>query len=829
MAKVRSNEILEKALPTDTGAIPRFDIKAPDGSVLASDVTLELKNKVLQSGMPVDKQAIDECLAASGAVYGDKKALVLDQENFVLFDGAPVRIKLFDTLSGACTLNVNETGAKRIKTSSGEDPDGFIKDMWVDLVYSTDKDQYVIIGGSAAYSLGANINILEEVESMKFCKVVTLDSGEQDNYSEWMRLGVISGICETENYRWYARLCEASTTIDFLRVAKVGGEVKSFKSAAFSTVPFPAGTLHYVGNNKNYGYTANGKLQLIPVRNGDCIIFAAITAFMSQDYNGSQYTHINMPGIMVGVVFPDLNIYTDTNLIKNFANADRYNGVSLVMCTQIGLLNGYLSDDGSTLFYSGFFTYNSFGASGARMFPGVLKALDTTSHTLIWEYVGTNRPTTSVGRAVWIVDETSALWFAGWNEANAVYVGGKMTFTKSAAPTQETPAGTAAAWQGLLGYAYRAPFCAGWYVSEDKHEVGLVGFDYRGPAGATVTYTGNAKLLAINIDTNTVRTVYRNMAMEYPTDAQRMSWFCLPGYADKPYVFFIGSQVCNIATYSSRVPEGLLRRETAGTGISLDDDPGMLQVPFFTDCFAPWLYAQGSQYSSDDPVFSSPSAIATFFRKSGCFTGATGIVTFADGSVAKIRPTGIIWRCEEDGVYKFIMVGGGGPGSNKKAGNAGSITVASCFVAAGTDVQLLPGHGGAMLPSDQASILGFNTNANAVSLGPGGPANTVVKIGDTILMAAAAKDWQDNGPAPYGGVHNDSASSNNTKFGGGAGGYDLSIYGGNGVDDANNVYLLPDRNGGKSGETGNPTGGVGYGAGGTFLQPGNNGCIVIIR
>lgn len=828
MAKVRADEVLGKAVSTDSVAVPRYDLVAPDGTAVATNVTLSLKNPIVQQGMNVDKVAMDECLAASGLAGGTKKALTLSQENFALFDGAPVRIKLFDTLSGAATLNVNNTGAKRIKTSSDEDPDGFIKDMWVDLVYSADKDQYVIIGGSAAYSLGANINILEEVESMKFCKVVTLDSGEQDNYSEWMRLGVISGICETENYRWYARLCEASTTIDFLRVAKVGGEVRSFKSGAFSTIPFPAGTLHYISNDNQYGYTANGKLQLIPVRNGDCIIFAAITAFYSQEYNGNQWTYVNMPGIMVGVVFPDLNVYTDTNLIRNFTNSDRYNGVSLVMCTQIGLLNGYLSDDGSTLFYTGFTTYSNFAASGTRMFPGTLRALSTVSHTMLWEYIGTNRPTTAVGRAVWILDETSALWFAGWNEKNANYAGGKMTFTKSAAPAQETPAGTAAAWQGLLYTDYRAPFCSGWYVSKEKHEVGLVGFDYRGPAGITAGTSGYAKLLAINTDTNTVRTVYHVIAMEAPSDRSRASWFCLPGYVDNPYVFFIGSQTCNIQMATNELPEGLLRRETVGTGISLDDDPGMLQVPFFTDCFAPWIYKQGDQYSSKY-MFSSPSAVADLFRKSGCFTGATGIVTFADGSITKIRPTGILWHCEEDGVYKFIMVGGGGPGSLKKAGNAGSITVASCFIAAGTDVLLQPGHGGAMLPTQEASILGLMTNASAVSLGPGGPANTVVKIGDTILMAAAAKNWQDNGPAPYGGVHSSNAKGNNPKYGGGAGGYDLSVYGGNGVDDMDGVRLLPDRNGGKSGETGNPTGGVGYGAGGTFLQPGNNGCIVIIR
>lgn len=828
MAKVRSNEILEKALPTDPGAIPRFDIKAPDGSVLASDVTLELKNKVLQSGMPVDKQAIDECLAASGAVYGDKKVLVLDQENFVLFDGAPVRIKLFDTLSGACTLNVNETGAKRIKTGSGEDPDGFIKDTWVDLVYSATKDQYVIIGGGATYSLGTNINLLEEVESMKFCKVVTPDSGEQDSYSEWLRLGVLTGICETENYRWYARLCEAQNVVEFLRVSKSSSAADYFTSPTFSVVPFPAMYLNYVRSDTSYGFSATGKLQLIPVRNGDCILFAAITGFYSQKDNSSGTVYINTPGIMVGVVFPDLNVYADVNLIKNNANNDRNNGIAAALCTQIGLLNGYLSDDGSTLFYSGFSAYKSFAASGARMFPGVLRALNTTSHTLIWEHAGTNNPTASQGRAVWVLDETKALWFAGYGNATACYAAGYMSFSKAAAPTQETPIGGSAAWQGLLSVVYKMPFCAGWYVASDGSEVGIVGFNQRGPKGLAPANGGCAKLIAVNYISNSIRTVSRTIAIENSGDQNRVSWFCLPGYADRPYIFFTGS-VLTSAAYGWQASSQLLRRETAAAGISLDQLGGNIRVPVFTDCFAISDYAEGTQYSTPY-ILSSALRIADFLRKSGCFTGATGIVAFSDGTVASVTAGGIIWHCEEDGVYKFIMVGGGGPGSQQKAGNAGSLAVACCYVAAGTDVLISPGHGGASLPDNDAqSVVGANTNASEVSVGPGAAGNTIVTVGDKTFFATGAKEMQSNGPGAYGGINSDSDSRNDTQLGGGAGGYDLTVYGGSGIDFQNNQAFMPDRNGGRSSATGMPSGGTGYGAGGTRFQPGSNGCVVIIR
>ena len=639
---------------------------------------------------------------------------------------------------------------------------------------------------------------------------------------------MITGICETENYRWYARLCEAQKVVEFLRVSKSGGAADYFTSPTFSTVPFPAPSLTSVSNNENYGFTATGKLQLIPVRNGDSILFAAITGFYSQDYDGSKYTYVNTPGIMVGVVFPDLNVYVDVNLIKNYATSDRTGGIALALCTQIGLLNGYLSDDGSTLFYSGFSAYTSFGATGARMFPGVLRALNTASHTLIWAYFGTSAPTASQGRAVWVLNETKALWFAGFGNATACYAAGYMSFSKAAAPTHETPIGSSAAWQGLLSVTYRLPFCTGWYVASDGSEVGIIGFNARGPGGTTTAYGGYAKLIAINPRSNSVRTSSRLIAIESSGDQSRVSWFCLPGYADKPYIFFTGAALSN-ASYGWQAPAQLIRRETAATGISLDLLGGNLRIPVFIDCFAIYDYVTGAQYRTEY-IMNSSLRIADFLRKSGCFTGATGIVAFSDGTVASVTTSGVIWHCEEDGIYKFIMVGGGGPGSMKKAGNAGSLAVACCYVAAGTDVLISPGHGGASLPDNNApSVVGTYTNASEVSMGPGAAGNTTVTVGDKIFLATGAREMQSNGPGAYGGINGDNSRNDESQLGGGAGGYDLTIYGGSGIDFQNNQAFMPDRNGGRSSATGMPSGGTGYGAGGMRFQPGSNGCVVIIR
>ena len=114
MAIKRQDEVLAKAAATDATVIPRYDIKRPDGTKVAENVALELKNTVLAEGTPINKALLNEMLTASGLVEGTAETLTLAQENFSLTDGATIKCKLRSDLRPNTTLNINGTGAKSL-------------------------------------------------------------------------------------------------------------------------------------------------------------------------------------------------------------------------------------------------------------------------------------------------------------------------------------------------------------------------------------------------------------------------------------------------------------------------------------------------------------------------------------------------------------------------------------------------------------------------------------------------------------------------------------------------------------------------------------------
>ena len=146
MAIKRQDEVLAKAVSTDATVIPRYDIKRPDGTKVAENVALELKNTVVNEGTSIDKNLLDELLAASGTAGGTASALTLAQDGFVLADGALVRCKITEDLAPNAALDVNGTGAKYLYTSTGEKFAAGIKaGVWLMLIYSSTLDGYVIV------------------------------------------------------------------------------------------------------------------------------------------------------------------------------------------------------------------------------------------------------------------------------------------------------------------------------------------------------------------------------------------------------------------------------------------------------------------------------------------------------------------------------------------------------------------------------------------------------------------------------------------------------------------------------------------------------------
>ena len=151
MAIARKDEILEKVLSGDVTAVPRYNLRRPDGTLIGENITLELANIIAQNGTPVNAAALNEMLAASGITSGSSTAYTLAQEGFSLFDGAAVRFRLHAASGVNPTLNVNGTGAKALKTALGDAmPSAIPAGSWVTAFYSAALGVYVIAGGNVS-------------------------------------------------------------------------------------------------------------------------------------------------------------------------------------------------------------------------------------------------------------------------------------------------------------------------------------------------------------------------------------------------------------------------------------------------------------------------------------------------------------------------------------------------------------------------------------------------------------------------------------------------------------------------------------------------------
>lgn len=148
----------------------RVLIQPEDGSE-SFYATITLADNPIKIGTPLNKPLWDSFLAASGVTDGDSTAYTLEQEGFQLVDGALVRFKLHVDSGATPTLNINGTGAKRIKVNSDTDLEISTKaGTWLTAVYSATLDFFVLQGSgntkkfryhSRAYSGVMGLTILD--------------------------------------------------------------------------------------------------------------------------------------------------------------------------------------------------------------------------------------------------------------------------------------------------------------------------------------------------------------------------------------------------------------------------------------------------------------------------------------------------------------------------------------------------------------------------------------------------------------------------------------------------------------------------------------------
>lgn len=864
MAKIRSNEILDKALPTDKAVVPRFDIEDAQGSVLAANVTLTLKNPVIQQGMPVDKQAMDECLAASGAVTGTKKALMLAQENFVLFDGAPVSIKLFDKLSGGVTLDINGTGAKRIKTSENEDPDIGGTGVWVSLIYSAQRDVYILTasGGSSGSSaaMSSGFNLLEEVENMKYCKIIATDMGEANYGTQWANQGIMAGFCETPNYYWYARICVDSTQLEFLQLNKATQERK-YASLALknNTVLFPTYASRYTNSQFNSQYSNDiQKIQLVPVRNSDHILFiAAASYYYTLQDNASVNESYGRTLFAEGLVVADMRVKANSN----YTSTGRSTNIGIM---QLGISSALYDAASDTIFYTGRKKNTTNFVNGEALTPSVLYACKVATLEDTWTFAGTISNTTTSGRAIWIMSSTEAYGFVCCNLQNSSTQNGtskaaawKITFSATQAPSTETRIGSNSTYLAAEGgWNHFSAYTYGWYVAEDNSEVGLIQSGPTKKPGASVNDSTYVYVWLFRLKLSESPELSLEVPLTLPISAGSIYGYkvsCLPGYASKPCVAVsaisltqdIASQTSSIMGYTDQTQNSVYpninRRRMSCMIVSLDNSAE--QAVTMPNIFVPSLI------SLQIPQFTSGSSIQSgiyprdFYNLDSISPKTVGYCT---GEIANILTAGGLQRlniykgievlCEEDGLYKFIVVGGGAQGSVQYAGGAGYLNIATKALAAGEKLYINVGP--SALEVETSNWNYFQVALCAVRYFEKNATSILFEDGDMRLALGAAGN--------KGG-----ANGGTTALSGGAGGYDLVTYGGNGMNyipassagsggwpsTSNTIWNMPPqmRNGGTSANSGGLSSGTGYGAGGHAGQSnlsgdfGKPGCVVMIR
>lgn len=813
MAKVRQNEVLDKALPSDAAVIPRFNIKAADGTTVAENATIELTNPVITEGMAVDKTAMDECLSASGRAGGTKTALTLQQENYALFDGAVVRVQLFDQLSGVATLNVNSTGAKRIKTVAGEDPDGLLKDSWIDLVYSATRDQYIVQGGGGGNAaLSQSVNLLEELINMKYCKVFTTQSPNADLNAEWMVQGVLHGCCDTTNYRWYARVRANSNLIEFRRVHKSTKAVEEF-SGTFNSIWMT--TISVSSDAGDYAFPYRCKLQLIPIRNGDAIIWYATAC--AANYQSSRTKYYTWAAY--GLVFPDKTVL----VVKQIKSSDNFAHYNLTYM-QFATMNGY---------YYGGFVYvalpSGFDASymhqGTYCTPCILYCYNASTHAQVWSYSnGPSYGNSSYGRFIWVISQTKAVLFSTYRKSEDDYenqnvpVCATLAFSSSAAPSSYTTVGSdIAAPCGGLTYNYKQSNGFGWWYDETNKKISLM-CRARNTVGTSSHAGLYVNIFTYNIVGNFLARTSKKLGDNSSSYTELDHLTFLPGY--------VSEAVCLItsATYGEN------SKNIAGILLNLNDNSsGNFVNGSFINVAQLRLGNDGESHSYYWDTFEGPGTITV------CATGDKCVITDNSGAydqnlsdTIEASPE-IIWTCPADGVYKFIAVGGGANGSTSYGGGAGYLTLATTELVEGERIHIKLGRGGITMPAEVSDVIqGRGKAQSTYAYKEGSP--------DEYLIFAAAAQGNQGG-----------ATGAATSSGGGAGGYDLVQYGGQGMNymsdgsttftvssssatiRTGNIALSKDRNGGVSANAGAVTSGDGYGAGGGMNQNGKDGCLVIIR
>lgn len=130
-------------VPTKAGQVSLVPVSGEQNKYI-----LTRADEPLEEGTPLNKEMLDEFLAASGVATGSAAALELAQDGYVLGDGYLVRFKLNVDINDnyGTTLNINNTGAVPLKATGGYPFGTITKGTWITAIYDASENAYIMSG-----------------------------------------------------------------------------------------------------------------------------------------------------------------------------------------------------------------------------------------------------------------------------------------------------------------------------------------------------------------------------------------------------------------------------------------------------------------------------------------------------------------------------------------------------------------------------------------------------------------------------------------------------------------------------------------------------------
>lgn len=125
-----------------------YRLTRPDGTVVQEAVKLALLNPITQPGVRVESGNLNNILAAKNITTGTSSAFVLEQDGFLLEDGAQIlfRVHTQPIPMPNTTINVNNTGDIPVKTARGKPLNKVPAGSWISAIYSSELNFFVLLG-----------------------------------------------------------------------------------------------------------------------------------------------------------------------------------------------------------------------------------------------------------------------------------------------------------------------------------------------------------------------------------------------------------------------------------------------------------------------------------------------------------------------------------------------------------------------------------------------------------------------------------------------------------------------------------------------------------